>query len=200
MSKRPNTEQRRAEIVSALQSTIAECGYAKATIQLIAQKAGLSPGLLHYHFATKGEILLELVKTLAGLSRQRYAVFAAAAQTPEERLMAYIKARLAKGEGANPTAVAAWVMIGAEAVRQPEVREIYQQAMAAEYALLRELLLDYLQSMGQPAGDVERLAAGLLALMEGAFQLACGAPGLLPGGYAAEMAIQFVRRLGEGNA
>lgn len=193
MSKRPNTEQRRSEIVDALLSTIAECGYAKATIQLIAQKAGLSPGLLHYHFKTKAEILLELVKTLAALPRQRYAVFAAAAQTPEQRLQAYINARLSKGEGANPTAVAAWVMIGAEAVRQPEVRDIYQQAIAAELSLIQELLADYLQSVGQPTSNVERLAAGLLALMEGAYQLACAAPGTLPGGYAAEMAIRFVR-------
>jgi TetR/AcrR family transcriptional regulator, transcriptional repressor of bet genes len=192
MSKRPNTEQRRAEIVSALQATIAECGYAKATIQLIAQKAGLSPGLLHYHFKTKGEILLELVKTLAGLSQQRYAVLAATAQTPEERLIAYINARLATGEGANPTAVAAWVMIGAEAVRQPEVRAIYQQAIGAEFALLQALLTDYLQTVGKPAGAVDRLAAGLLALMEGAFQLASAAPGMLPNGYAAAMAIAFV--------
>ena len=126
---RPNTEQRRAEIVNALLSTIAEHGYAKATIQLIAQKAGLTPGLLHYHFKTKAEILVELVKTLAGLSSQRYAAFAESAETAEERLIAYIDARLSRGEGANPTAVAAWVMIGAEAVRLPEVREIYQQAI-----------------------------------------------------------------------
>lgn len=192
MSKRPNTEQRRSEIVNALLSTIAECGYAKATIQLIAQKAGLSPGLLHYHFKTKGEILLELVKTLAALPQQRYVLFAAAAQTPEERLHAYINARLSKGEGANPTAVAAWVMIGAEAVRQPEVREIYQQAISAELALLQALLADYLQSIGKPTEEVERLAAGLLALMEGAFQLASAAPGM-PGGYAAEMAIRLVQ-------
>ena len=137
---RPNTEQRRVEIVDALLTTIAEHGYAKATIQLIAQQAGLTPGLLHYHFKTKAEILMELVKTLVTRFSQRYALFSERAKTPEERLIAYINARLAKGEGANPTAVAAWVMIGAEAVRQPEVREIYQKAIAAEFALLQGLL------------------------------------------------------------
>lgn len=193
MSKRPNTEQRRAEIVNALLSTIAERGYAKATIQLIAQKAGLTPGLLHYHFKTKAEILVELVKALAGLSSQRYAAFAESAKTPEERLIAYIDARLSRGDGANPTAVAAWVMIGAEAVRLPEVREIYQQAIGAEFVLLQDLLADYLQSKGKQARNVEHLAAGLLALMEGAFQLASAAPEMMPSGYAASMAIQFVQ-------
>lgn len=196
MSKRPNTEQRRAEIVNALLTVIAEHGYAKATIQLIAQKAGLTPGLIHYHFKTKVEILLELVRMLAELPRQRYLQFAANAQTPDEKLLAYINARLAKGGGANPTAVAAWVMIGAEAVRQPEVREIYQKAISAEFALLNGLMTDCLTAKHKDTADVANITAGLLALMEGAFQLACTAPHTLPSGYAASMAVQYVRQHG----
>ena len=194
MSKRPNTEQRRAEIVNALQTVIAEHGYAKATIQLIAQKAGLTPGLIHYHFKTKVEILLELVRMLAELPRQRYIQFAANAKTPDEKLLAYINARLATGGGANPTAVAAWVMIGAEAVRQPEVRKIYQKAIGAEFALLNDLITDCLIAKHKDTADVANYAAGLLALMEGAFQLACTAPHTLPSGYAASMAVQYVRQ------
>ena len=67
MSRRPNTDKRRAEIVKALLAAMAEHGYEKATIQLIAQKAGMAPGLLHYHFASKREMLLELVKALVVL-------------------------------------------------------------------------------------------------------------------------------------
>lgn len=196
MSKRPNTEQRRNEIVNALLTVIAEHGYAKATIQLIAQNAGLTPGLIHYHFKTKAEILLELVRMLAELPRQRYLQFAADARTPDEKLLAYINARLAKGDGANPTAVAAWVMIGAEAVRQPEVREIYQEAISAELNLIKELLTDCLPAKRKNTADVANIAAGLLAFMEGAFQLACAAPHTLPGGYAASMAVHYVRQHG----
>jgi TetR/AcrR family transcriptional repressor of bet genes len=196
MSKRPNTEQRRTEIVNALLTVIAEHGYAKATIQLIAQKAGLTPGLIHYHFKTKAEILLELVRMLAELPRQRYLHFSANANTPDEKLLAYINARLAKGEGANPTAVAAWVVIGAEAVRQHEVREIYQQAINTEFELLKELLSDCLTAKRKKTTDVANIAAGLLALMEGAFQLACAAPHTLPSGYAVSMAMQYVKQHG----
>src|ERR1700733_480323 len=111
MSRRPNTGERRAEIINALLATMAEHGYEKATIQLIAQKAGLAPGLLHYHFKSKKEILLELVKALANLSQRRYDEFSASASSPTERLYAYIKARLGMGPGADPQAVAAWVVI-----------------------------------------------------------------------------------------
>lgn len=194
MSRRPNSLQRRSEIVNALLAAIAEQGYEKATIQLIAHKADLTPGLLHYHFKTKAEILLELVKTLAALSHKRYLALAESAPTAEKRLHAYINARLGKGPGADPNAVAAWVMIGAEAVRQPDVRAVYQEAVGAEMALLQGLLADFLKERGKPARNLKRLAAGLLALMEGAFQLASAAPDVMPSGYAAPLTIQLVER------
>jgi TetR/AcrR family transcriptional repressor of bet genes len=194
MSRKSNSEQRRQEIVFALLATMAEHGYEKATIQAIAQKAMLTPGLIHYHFKSKEEILLHLVRFLAELSRVRYEQFAATANTSDEKLKAYIDARLALGTGANPEAVAAWVVIGAEAVRQPAVREIYQEAVATEFILLTGLLKSCLSDKGKSTKNVSQLAAGLLALMEGAFQLASAARDIMPQGYAATMAVQFVMR------
>ena len=198
MANRSNSEQRRAEIVNGLLWAIAERGYAKATIQLIAQRAGLTPGLLHYHFKTKAEILVELVKTLSDQFSSRYAALATSALTPQDFLFAYVNARLAKGDGENPAVVAAWVMIGSEAVRLPEVREIYQQAIAKEFSLLKGLLKTYLASKGKPVRGVDKLAAGMVALMEGAFQIASGAPGVMPSGYAASTAIKLIERYVDG--
>lgn len=198
MSRRPNTEQRRVEIVYALLAAMAEHGYEKATIQRIAQKAGLAPGLLHYHFKTKAEILLELVKTLAALSHQRYVEFAENASTAEEKLHAYINARLGKGQGADPRAVAAWVVIGAEAVRQPDVRAVFQVAVQSEMILVHGLLTSCLKDKRKQIKNVQRLTAGLLAFMEGAFQLASAAPDVMPTGYAAITAIQMMQRFIEG--
>lgn len=194
MSRKSNTEQRRQEIVSALLAVMAEQGYEKATIQAIAQQAGLAPGLIHYHFKSKGEILIELVKSLATLSHARYLELSATASTPQQKLKAYIDARLAKGPGANPEAVAAWVVIGAEAVRQPDVRRVYEEAIAFELGLLNTLLGDYLAGQGKRASNVRKLAAGLLAFMEGAFQLASAAQEVMPKGYAATVALQLVER------
>ena len=137
MARKSNTEQRREEIVAALLAVVAENGYEKATIQAIAQQAGLAPGLIHYHFKNKEEILLHLVKSLAELSRARYLECAGTAATPQQKLKAYIDARLAKGKGANPDAVAAWVIIGAEAVRQPSRRKEPARPSARPRAGLR---------------------------------------------------------------
>lgn len=194
MSRRSNSELRRAEIVSALLAVMSRHGYEKATVQLIAQQAGLTPGLLHYHFKTKAEILLELVRKMASGAQSRYDMLQAAAQTPNQRLQAYIFARLGLGEGADASAVAAWVIIGAEAVRQPEVREVYQQAAQAELAVIKQLLTACLKQRGKQLKNVTHLAASLLAYMEGTFQLASAAPEAMPTGYAADMALQLALR------
>ncbi|MFZ6755627.1 TetR/AcrR family transcriptional regulator [Undibacterium sp. Ji50W] len=192
MSRKSNTEQRRQEIVFALLSVMAEQGYEKATILAIAKKAELAPGLIHYHFKSKGEILIALVKFLASLSRARYEALSASANTSQEKLTAYVQARLSKGEGAMPEAVSAWVVIGAEAVRQSEVRAVFQEAIAAELALIQALLTACLQDQHKRTDGVAGLAAGLLAFMEGAFQLASAAGDVMPQGYAAATARAFI--------
>jgi TetR/AcrR family transcriptional regulator, transcriptional repressor of bet genes len=197
MARKPNTEQRREQIVSGLLEAIGEHGYDKATIQTIAQKVGLAPGLIHYHFRNKEEILLELVKSLAAVAQRRYEGLAASATNGATRLKAYIDARLALGDGAEPQAVAAWVMIGAEAIRQPLVRAAYQDAVAAERVLLEALLNDYLGERRKSPACASHLAAALIALVEGAFQLASAAGDIMPRGYAADMALQLVQRFAD---
>ena len=61
MARSSNTEARRSEITAALLAVIARHGYEKATIQAIAAQAGLAPGLIHYHFKSKQEILVSLI-------------------------------------------------------------------------------------------------------------------------------------------
>jgi TetR/AcrR family transcriptional repressor of bet genes len=179
---------------------MARQGYEKATIQAIAAEAGLAPGLLHYHFKSKQEILVSLVTTLADYAQQRFAQLAGEAEDPAVRLRAYIEARLGLGPGAAPEIVAAWVMIGAEAVRQPEVREAFQKAVATELALLTDLLTDCLRQRGRPAAGADHIAAGVLAMMQGAYQLASAAGELMPTGYAAEAALRFAMQSVEAKA
>jgi AcrR family transcriptional regulator len=60
------TEQaRRAQIVSAATTAIAEAGYRNASFAQIAKRAGLSStGLISYHFASKADLIGEVVTTV----------------------------------------------------------------------------------------------------------------------------------------
>ncbi|MBM7118016.1 TetR/AcrR family transcriptional regulator [Archangium primigenium] len=190
MARPSNTEERRRQIVQGLLRVMAERGYERASIAEIARAAGLSPGLVHYHFTQKQEVLLALVEQLAARSVERLRTRLERTRAgPRARVEAFIDAFLATGEDADPDAVAAWVTISAEAVRQPEVRALYQQVVRADLGQLEELV-------GAVIGRrrARAVAAGLFATIQGYFVLAAASPELIPAGSAADL----VKRMAAG--
>jgi len=194
MARPSNTEERRTQIVSAMQKVMASSGYAGSTIAAIARAAGLAPGLVHYHFRDKREILVALVDTLARYGRDRYDRRTAVATTARDRLRAYVDARLAYGPDAQSDAVAAWVVVAEQAIHDADVREVYQTALAAELKVVRSLLRQRYRELGHRPRRVDQLAAGILSYIEGAFVLATTARPLLPRGFAAPIAIDWIER------
>lgn len=62
--RRPDADGRRAELVEAAGRVVARDGIAAATTRRIAEEAGLPQGLVHYWFASKDELLEEVIMTL----------------------------------------------------------------------------------------------------------------------------------------
>jgi TetR/AcrR family transcriptional repressor of bet genes len=184
MPRPSNTRERRQQIVDALLPVMAERGYEGASIQAIARRARLAPGLIHYHFESKQQILIEAVKQLRDLFERRLESLTERAATPRDRLRAFIDARLARGAGASQTAVAAWVIVAAEAVRQPEVRAVFQEVVRAQRDLLEILIRDHAGG-ALSTRDAHHLAATVLAAIEGSFQLSIAADEVMPTDYAA---------------
>lgn len=54
-------QARRAQIVRAAIETIAEVGFAKASVKEIATRANISTGLISYHFAGKDELIQQVI-------------------------------------------------------------------------------------------------------------------------------------------
>ena len=57
---------RRAQILEAARSVLSRQGYAETSTKDIAREAGVAPGLLHYYFDSKEEILIQVVEGLCG--------------------------------------------------------------------------------------------------------------------------------------
>lgn len=189
MPRPSNTVERRAQIVEGLRQAMAVHGYERASVQAVARAAGLSPGLVHYHFANKEEILLALVESLmAGVRARIDARLSVAGEQPRERLGAYLDAILAVGEGADPAAVATWALVGAEAVRLPEVGQIYERWLLELRRELEVLLAAACRDEARSRRGIRALAVGVLSLVEGYFRIAAGAPGVVPAGTAAPTA------------
>ena len=190
MPRPPNTQQRRAEIVAGLARAMAERGYAKATIQAIAQAAGLTPGLVHYHFQSKQEILLALIERLASVVRAR---IDAKALAPTEKLFAAIDALVGTDRGIETEAVACWVVIGAEAVRQPEVQVVYEALIREVIAEFANAFGDAMRADGRSDAAAPAAAVAVVAAIEGYFRLAAAAPSCVPPGTAASSIGQIAR-------
>ncbi len=64
MGRISNAPERREQIIWALYDCLVEKGQEKVTIKEIAAKAGLPPGVIHYYFKSKDEIISNLAKVL----------------------------------------------------------------------------------------------------------------------------------------
>lgn len=202
MPRPSNQEARQAQIVEGLRQVMAQQGYARASVVSIAKAAGLTPGLVHHHFASKGAVLLALVAGLSSGARarlqRRLQALGPEAQ-PWARVDAALDAYLALGHDAAPEAVGAWCMVGAEAQRDPDVARVY----GATLAQLREDLASLLAACpGVTPQGAQASAAALLAFIEGAYRVATAAPGSVPAGFAAPAAQAAARAwaLGPGGA
>jgi TetR/AcrR family transcriptional repressor of bet genes len=182
MGRPSNSAQRRAEICRALEQEVALVGYQRASIKSIAARAGLAPGLVHYHFPDKESILLVLLEDLIARADARARSAAAGRRDPEARLRAFIAARLGAGGADAEREVRVWLNLIAEATALPAVRERVARWFGSG---LRQLAREF-----RSAGSDEPLqhAAILMSMVLGAFSLhGMGVPGV-PAGFAQRQA------------
>jgi AcrR family transcriptional regulator len=121
----------REKLIDAAFRAVARDGLADTNVKSIAAEAGVNPGLLHYHFASKDALLEAAVETAS--ARYMAEIDALIAAHPMERLFdAYVdfaaatleanrdlfRVRLALGARAmNDAGLAAWLEAGNAAVR-----------------------------------------------------------------------------------
>jgi TetR/AcrR family transcriptional repressor of bet genes len=184
MGRPSNRDERRRQIVLGLMQAMGEQGYEGATITQIASNAKLAPGLIHYHFDSKLQILLALVEHIGNLVEQRFDA-RKPGDDPLKQLDALIDAHLALGEDADRAAVGAWVAIGTEAMRQTQVREVYEKVVERELERFEAIVTAVLREREQSTRNAANIAAGILSSIEGAYRLASAAPAAMPGGFAA---------------
>jgi AcrR family transcriptional regulator len=85
---------RRAQIVAAAIETIAEVGYTQASMARIAERVGITKGVVAYHFDGKAELIREIVAEVVGESEGYMGPRVVAHSTGADRLRAYIESNL----------------------------------------------------------------------------------------------------------
>src|SRR5262249_30829735 len=101
MARPSNTDERREQITQAMVKVMARRGYDGASIGDIAKAARLTPGLVHYHFKSKQEILLEALHLLVVRHEAKLDErLAAVAGDPGAEVAAFIDVHLGVGKHA----------------------------------------------------------------------------------------------------
>ena len=86
---------RRAQIIEAAIDTIAEVGFAKASLARIGERVGISKGLIGYHFAGKDDLIKQVVIDVVEAGRAYILPRVFAESTGPAMLRAYIESNLA---------------------------------------------------------------------------------------------------------
>jgi AcrR family transcriptional regulator len=85
-------EKRRSQIVDIAIQTIATQGFSQASLAEIAKKAGISKGVISYHFDGKEELVEEILRSLLRKPAEFVKERVSLAETAIEKLRAYIEA------------------------------------------------------------------------------------------------------------
>lgn len=157
---------RRAQFVAAAIDTIAEDGYAHASLGRIAGRVGVSKGVISYHFAGKEELVQEVIADIAARGGAFIYDRAMTLPTAAGRLRAWIESALAY-MAAYRTDTVAFYEITAGSRGDASVSPVVAELTSGVTAALQELLAG-----GQASGefradfDPQAVATALLAVTD----------------------------------
>lgn len=173
---------------------MARKGYDGASIQEVAAAAGVTSGLIHYHFKNKEEILLAVVEVLRAQNDERLTERLQGCDA-EEQLHRFIDHHLATGKDADPDSLFCWIVVSGEAMRREAVRAAYEAAVAAEVSRVREIIEAGRAAWVFSCDDPDAAASALVATIQGFFVLAATARSQIPRRSAARSARRMARGL-----
>ncbi len=184
-------EARRAQIVGCAIDTIAELGYGRASLVRIAQRAGISKGVIGYHFAGKEELLAEVVAEVLSRAEAYMRPRIGGQSTGRETLNAYIASNLGfMSEHRNHVTAVAEI---ARNSRGPDGSSSFDpRILEAAAAWLAQLLADY-QRRGEFRADFDPqvMAGAIRSAIDAVPRALVRNPSLDVEHYARELATLF---------
>ncbi|MGH8268543.1 MAG: transcriptional regulator BetI, partial [Steroidobacteraceae bacterium] len=149
------------QLIEVTIDSLAEVGYVGSTLAQIAQRAGVSPGLVGHYFGDKDGLLEAAFRTLARRIGERVGERFKLARTPRGRVQAVIDANLAPEEFDQRTGTA-WLAFWGQVLHVKglkRVQAVYQRRMLSN---LRHALKRLL-----PADEARSLASMIAAMIDG---------------------------------
>ncbi|MFI9047380.1 TetR/AcrR family transcriptional regulator [Streptomyces sp. NPDC053427] len=162
---RPSVEaERRAQILAATCKAIARTGIAAFRVADVAKEAGLSPGIVHYYFDTKQELIRAAFEHNFLHSLERRAAIFESGLEPVEKLRALVEAYLPQGDE-TVEAWHVWAELWVTALHDAELRDLNDRAYG-EWRRIVASIVRECQAAGRMGDedpvDVANMLVGLL--------------------------------------
>jgi AcrR family transcriptional regulator len=165
-----------ARIVEAMRRSVAARGAAGSTFDQVAREAGVSRGLLHYHFGTKERLLAEVVRRDAQIRLQHLGSELEGARTFADVIGALLHS-LEDLVERDPGFVALRFELFTSGRRNPEIAAEFAALQRATRTHVAELLAaKRREGVVRLADEPEAVAAVLLSLADGLALALLGEP------------------------
>lgn len=171
--KREGEAHRRDALISAALELISEGGPTTATVRAIAERAGVTPGLIRHYFNNKEDLTRAAYHALMeGMTEAHLVALAFAPDTPEARLAAFVAASL-RAPVMDPKAMGLWAGFIYLVRSDPEMRAVH----AENYLRYRDLLQGLIAAL--PGADAALLRGQAIAcngVLDGLWLEGCALP------------------------
>jgi TetR/AcrR family transcriptional repressor of bet genes len=166
IGRKASKEIRRQQLMEATIDVMARKGYSGTTMLDVARAAGLSSGIVNFHFETKERLLVETLKYLAEEYRANWhKALNAGGDEPAGRLRSLLFSDF-NPQICSPRKLAAWCAFWAEAQSRPTYLE-HCGSNDEEYSAIVLDLCRAIIRKGRYAHVPELIARALDALLEG---------------------------------
>lgn len=153
--------ERREQLLDTALAVFADRGYHAASMNDVAEAAGVTKPVLYQHFSSKRELFVELLQEIGSQLQTRIAKATAEANGPREQIeMGFAAYFDFVGENTN----AFRVLFGSGAQRDPEFASYALEVERSTARAIAQLIV----VDGEPTGDQELLANTIVGMTEAA--------------------------------
>ena len=188
--KREGEEVRREAMIAAALELIAEGGIAAATVRAIADKAGVTPGLIRHYFKAKEDLTRAAYQALMERMTQASAlVLDTAPEGALARLAAFVAASL-RPPVVDPAAMGLWAGFIHRVQRDPLLREVHRTTYLGYRDVLQGLIAALPRDVDAATLRAEAIACN--GVIDGLWLEACALPEAFVKDELAEIGLRSV--------
>lgn len=170
MKAKDDPDSRKEEIFKAAVECFIEFGYNGSSMDLIAERAGITKRGLYYHFKSKDELFIKLFHYMNAQYYEKIPAYITSVSDPEKRLLLLVDiAREMTEKHADFLKFSQEFM--AMSARRPEIRDVMTAYYREQVGKVRAIIEEGIREGKFVCPDAEKMARGMVLMTMGTFNV-----------------------------